>query len=72
MSLFVPPERLGYSRTPTGGWQEMPVGEIMWQLDKRTKEPGRYHVSFGWKGRKYGHIVTMERRADGTARWYDP
>ncbi len=72
MSLLVPPELLGYSRTPTGEWQNLPTDIMMGQLDKRTKEPGRYHVSFGWKGYKYGHIVTMERRADGTAHWYDP
>lgn len=42
------------------------------QLNERTKEAGRYHVSFSWKGRRYGHIVTMERGADGAARWYDP
>lgn len=49
-----------------------PVKETMQLIEEHTQEVGRYHVSFSWKGRRYGHIVTMERKADGTALWYDP
>lgn len=50
----------------------VPYKEVIQQLEERTQAVGRYHVSFQWKGEKYGHIVTMERKADGSALWYDP
>lgn len=49
-----------------------PVKETLQLIEEHTQEVGRYHVSFSWKGRRYGHIVTMDRKADGTALWYDP
>lgn len=38
----------------------------------QTSEEGRYHVSWTWRGKKEGHIITMETFADGTRRFYDP
>lgn len=40
---------------------------------ENTKPPGRYHMSFAWKGRKTGgHIVTLERKPNGDLFLYDP
>ncbi len=40
---------------------------------ENTKTPGRYHMSFVWKGRKpCGHIVTLERKPNGDLFLYDP
>lgn len=40
---------------------------------ENTKTPGRYHMSFAWKGRKTsGHIVTLERKPNGDLSLYDP
>ncbi len=38
----------------------------------QTSEVGRYHVSWTWRGKKVGHIITMETLEDGTRRFYDP
>ena len=38
----------------------------------QTSEEGRYHVSWTWRGKKKGHIITMETLANGTRRFYDP
>ena len=38
---------------------------------RRTAEPGRYHLRFHWKSRG-GHIITFERKEDGTGLFYDP
>ncbi len=67
-----PPQKFGFKATPSGREKALPASQMTQQLNERTKEAGRYHVSFSWKGRRYGHIVTMERGADGAARWYDP
>lgn len=37
-----------------------------------TKEPGRYHIDWAWKGGKSGHIITCERLPNGKLRIYDP
>lgn len=42
------------------------------EFENLTSTPGRYHIDFGWKGRRSGHIITMERFKDGTMRVYDP
>jgi hypothetical protein len=42
------------------------------KIDNATSTPGRYHIDWGWKGKRSGHIITMERLKDGTARYYDP
>ena len=69
---FEMPERFAYKISKNGNYIGLPYKETIQQINEHTKEVGRYHVSFGWKGEKYGHIVTMERKADGTALWYDP
>jgi hypothetical protein len=47
--------------------------KISWkEFREATAEPGRYHVDWLWKRSRSGHIVTFERFADGTCRWYDP
>lgn len=38
---------------------------------RRTAEPGRYHLRFHWKSGG-GHIITFERKEDGTGLFYDP
>lgn len=55
-------DRLGRVRTSIN-WSE---------LGEATKEPGRYHIAWGWVGKEKGHIVTFERFEDGKFRWYDP
>lgn len=42
------------------------------EFENLTSTPGRYHINFGWKNRRSGHIITMERFKDGTMRIYDP
>lgn len=69
---FEMPERFAYKISKNGNYIGLPYTETIQQINEHTKEVGRYHVSFGWKGENYGHIVTMERKADGTALWYDP
>lgn len=69
---FEMPERFAYKISKNGNYIGLPYKETIQQINEHTKAVGRYHVSFGWKGEKYGHIVTMERKADGTALWYDP
>lgn len=66
------PEPFAYKFSKNGNYLGLPYKETIQQINEHTKEIGRYHVSFVWKGEKYGHIVTMERKADGTALWYDP
>lgn len=41
-------------------------------LDTLTKEQGRYHIRWQWNSGRSGHIITCERLADGTMRYYDP
>ena len=69
---FERPELFAYKFSKRGSYVGLPYKETIQQINEHTKEVGRYHVSFDWKGEKYGHIVTMERKADGTALWYDP
>lgn len=45
---------------------------MMSEFEDMTSTPGRYHINFGWKNRRNGHIITMERFKDGTMRIYDP
>ncbi|MBR4971300.1 MAG: hypothetical protein IKY58_05935, partial [Paludibacteraceae bacterium] len=47
--------------------------KINWkEFNEFTKEVGRYHVSFDWKGTDSGHIIVFERLSDGHVKWYDP
>lgn len=71
-TILEKPELFAYKISKNGAYIGLPYKETIQQINERTKEVGRYHISFGWKGEKYGHIVTMERKADGSALWYDP
>ncbi len=66
------PEVFGYKLSRTGSVIGLPFRELQQEIEEHLRKTGRYHVSFQWKGEKYGHIVTMERKADGSALWYDP
>ena len=48
------------------------LSELNADLNELTKEPGRYHLNWTWKGRDMGHIVTCEKFANGGIRIYDP
>jgi hypothetical protein len=37
-----------------------------------TKEVGRYHIDFVWKGLRSGHIITVEKLKNDNLRFYDP
>lgn len=45
--------------------------KMMQEFRNGTLTPGRYHLRFHWNPRG-GHIVTFERNADGSGRFYDP
>jgi hypothetical protein len=45
---------------------------MMQEFADITKSPGRYHIAWGWKNSKYGHIITAERLPNGGLRIYDP
>ncbi len=47
-------------------------GDVWNKLMSRTKQEGRYHLSWSWMNSDKGHIITMETFADGTRRFYDP
>ena len=60
-----------------GGWVDYRKNKTSAQRKKEflsnTQEVGRYHMGFAWKGgRDGGHIVTLERKADGSLSLYDP
>ena len=62
-------KELGYPRiksvtatTPT---------QMIRDIDKVTKEPGRYHLSMNWEAGD-GHIITVERYESGHMMYYDP
>lgn len=48
------------------------VSDIYIELETMTTAKGRYHIDWGWAGGTEGHIVCLERRANGTLRYYDP
>ena len=61
----------------SGRWILTTEKEVLTEFEKKTAEPGRYHISWTWKKHKgqnkySGHIITMEVFADGTRRYYDP
>jgi hypothetical protein len=41
------------------------------KLGESMKEEGRYQLWFNWNGQNKGHIITAERLADGSLRYYD-
>ena len=42
------------------------------EFEELTKDVGRYHIDCGWKRSRSGHIITAERKEDGTMVIYDP
>ena len=48
------------------------VKELMNSFLGGTKTPGRYHLAFNWKNGGDAHILTFERRPDGSGFFYDP
>ncbi len=40
-------------------------------LGDSMKEEGRYQLWFNWNGQNKGHVITAERLADGSLRYYD-
>ena len=46
--------------------------ELMAKFLDLTETPGRYHLAFNWKKGGDAHIVTFERRSDGSCFFYDP
>ena len=46
--------------------------ELKKKMADAMSEVGRYHISWMWKKKKSGHIITAERLSDGTLRFYDP
>ena len=48
------------------------VSDIYIELDTMTTAKGRYHIDWAWAGDTEGHIVCLERMANGTLRYYDP
>lgn len=54
-------------QTATGETRE----EMMEEFRRRTQTEGRYHLRFHWNPRG-GHIITFERSADGSGKFYDP
>lgn len=51
-----------YASTTTG---------MMTHFNSLTETPGRYHLRFRWR-QGGGHIITFERRNDGSGLFYDP
>lgn len=46
--------------------------QMMNEFDAMTQDAGRYHVKWHWKKKQSGHIITFERRTDGSYLFYDP
>ena len=45
---------------------------VIKKLVNTIQTPGRYHVSWIWRGKNTGHIITYELKNDGTQIFYDP
>lgn len=47
--------------------------QVLEDFNEITKEKGRYHMFFSWKGKyREGHIICVERLNNGQIRLYDP
>lgn len=71
-SVKIPHKEVEYSIDRRGRVRAIGGGIDWAKLGEATKEEGRYHIGWIWKGSSKGHIVTFERFADGRFRWYDP
>lgn len=48
------------------------IGMVNEDLNTATIAPGRYHISWVWKKKDYGHVIVAERFPDGKMRLFDP
>lgn len=71
-SVKIPHKEVEYSIDRRGRVRAIGGGIDWARFGEATKEEGRYHIGWIWKGSSKGHIVTFERFADGRFRWYDP
>lgn len=68
------------SYNPEAAWINPATGKNPAQLavttaadiDKSIGQGERYSLHFGWKGRRYGHIISADKDEQGTLRLYDP
>lgn len=65
-------QKLGGSEYANGRVTTKTVKMLSSELVDATKETGRYHIDFGWKKSRQGHIVTLEKLENGKIRIYDP
>ena len=49
-TILEKPELFAYKISKNGAYIGLPYKETIQQINERTKEVGRYHISFGWKG----------------------
>jgi len=56
-------DRYGRIKQPPLKWEKVSAA---------MTETGRYHISWRWKRKRSGHIITAERLPDGSLRFYDP
>ncbi len=61
-----------YDITRTGALKSKNISALTKDIIELVKEPGRYHIDFSWKGGNSGHIITLEKLADGKIVMYDP
>jgi hypothetical protein len=67
------PQKLTAGGYKYGSTKSKSLSEMTSEFNELTKESGRYHLSFNWKGKNIkGHIITAERFSDGGLRFYDP
>ena len=60
----------GYSKS--GRVMSKSIKELEKEFAELIKSEGRYHIDFGWKGQRSGHIITLEKLSNGKVRIYDP
>lgn len=61
-------DRLGRVKITRSSAMDIWNDDILPQLEVG----GRYHISWGWKDKDSGHIITMEKLESGKVRLYDP
>lgn len=63
----------GFGKLPNSSeYKTKTLRQLEIELDDLTKEQGRYHIDFVWKGGRSGHIITLERLENNKLRFYDP
>lgn len=61
-----------YDVTRTGALKSKNISALTKEIIELVKEPGRYHIDFSWKNQNSGHIITLEKLANGKIVLYDP